>query len=445
MLSVEAGSLAEEIGIEPGDLIRSANGHLLRDVIDFRFYAAEELVILEVVRDGVPHRIEVERDLAERWGVSFTEPTFDGMRECNNHCPFCFVQQMPPGLRPSLYLRDDDYRYSFLYGNYITLTNLDEADWGRLAEQRLSPLYVSVHAADPSVRRRMLGNRRAPDVRQQLARLGDLGIHVHTQVVVCPGMNDGDVLRETIREMAALHPVVLSLAVVPVGLTKFHNSRIRPLDRNDARAILQMADAFWAEPPASIRHTWLYPSDEIFLLAERPIPPSSFYQEDAQYENGVGMVRHLLDDWETSAQTIALGATGCEGMTWVCGTLIAPVLDPIAEEFQRRFDCPVDLFPVRNRVLGDTVTVSGLLFGQDVLAALARGRRQPVTVLPRSMFDQTGTRTLDDLTRVEMEAAANTHILLAEGVSDVIDWLISRNSGCRRPPSRIWTEPPRGV
>ena len=426
VLSVEAGSLAEEIGIERGDLIRSANGRLLRDVIDFRFYAAEELVILEVVRDGELHRLEVERDLTERWGVSFTEPTFDGMRECNNHCPFCFVQQMPPGLRPSLYLRDDDYRYSFLYGNYITLTNLDDADWQRLAEQRLSPLYVSVHAADPDVRRRMIGNRRSPDVLQQLERLGDLGIHVHTQVVVCPGMNDGDVLRETIREMAALHPVVLSLAVVPVGLTKYRNPRIRPLDRDDARGVLQLADAFWSNPPAGIHDTWLYPSDEIFLLAERPIPPSSFYQEDAQYENGVGMVRNVLDDWETSAQTITLGATGCEGMTWVCGTLIAPVLGPIAEEFARRSGCSIDLLPVRNRALGDTVTVSGLLFGHDVLDALARGSTRPVTVLPRSMFDQTGLRTLDDLTRADMEGATGARILLAGNVSEVIDQLSPR-------------------
>jgi putative radical SAM enzyme (TIGR03279 family) len=426
VLSVESGSLAQEIGIEPGDLIRSVNGHLLRDVIDFRFYAAEELVVLEVVRDGVLHRLEVERDLTERWGISFTGPTFDGMRECNNHCPFCFVQQMPPGLRPSLYLRDDDYRYSFLYGNYVTLTNLDEADWDRLAEQRLSPLYVSVHAADPTVRRRMLGNRRAPDVRQQLTRLGDLGIHVHTQVVVCPGMNDGDVLRDTIREMAALHPVVLSLAVVPVGLTKLHNPRVRPLDRGDARAILEMADAFWSAPPASIHDTWLYASDEIYLLAERALPPGSFYQEDAQYENGVGMVRCLLDDWDRCAQMATLGGIACEGMTWVCGTLVAPVLGPIADEFQRRFHCTVDLLPVRNVALGDTVTVSGLLFGQDVLAALARARREPLTVLPRGMFDQTGRRTLDDLTPREMEAATGTRILLADAVSDVIDQLAPR-------------------
>jgi len=170
VLSVDPGSLADEIGIESGDLIRSVNGHLLRDVIDFRFYSANELVILEVLRDDVPHQVEVERDLTEPWGITFAEPTFDGMRECNNHCPFCFVQQMPSGLRPSLYLQDDDYRYSFLYGNYVTLTNLDKADWTRLAEQRLSPLYVSVHAADPTVRRRMLGNGRAPDVRSSSAQ-----------------------------------------------------------------------------------------------------------------------------------------------------------------------------------------------------------------------------------------------------------------------------------
>ncbi len=429
VLSVDPGSLADEIGIESGDLIRSVNGHLLRDVIDFRFYSANELVILEVLRDDVPHQVEVERDLTEPWGITFAEPTFDGMRECNNHCPFCFVQQMPSGLRPSLYLQDDDYRYSFLYGNYVTLTNLDKADWTRLAEQRLSPLYVSVHAADPTVRRRMLGNGRAPDVRDQLARLGDLGIQVHTQVVVCPGMNDGVILRDTIDEMAALYPTVLSLAIVPVGLTKYHNCRIRPLTHDDARAILEIARAFWSSRAMGMRNTWLYPSDEIYLLAEHSIPPASFYQEDAQYENGVGMVRDLLDDWHKSAHVATPGRVACEGMTWVCGTLIAPVLTSIAEDFRQRFDCRIDLLPVPNTALGETVTVSGLLFGQDVLAALAGSAKQPVTVLPRSMFDQTGTRTLDGLTRSEIEAAAGTRVILARVVSEVIDQLVHRDRG----------------
>lgn len=426
---VAPGSLADEIGIGPGDLVVSANGHRLRDVIDFQFHASDELVILEVSRSGEVHQLEIERDLEEPWGISFAEPTFDGIRECNNRCPFCFVQQMPPGLRPSLYLRDDDYRYSFLFGNYVTLTNLRKADWERLAEQRLSPLYVSVHATDPTVRQRMLGNRRAPDVREQLAKLGSSGIRVHAQVVVCPGINDGDVLATTIQETAALYPTVQSLAIVPVGLTQYHKCSIRPLNRGDAEAILELAAAFWSHPPTDITETWLYPSDEIYLLAGRAVPPTSFYQEDAQYENGVGMVRALLDDWEICARTTAAESIACEGMTWVCGTLIAPVLHLIANALQTRFGCPVQVLPVANTTLGETVTVSGLLFGRDVIEAVREARPQPVTVLPRGMFDQTGTQTLDDLTPDAIASATGTRVLVAGSVSDLLSQLIREGSG----------------
>ncbi|MGI6380637.1 MAG: DUF512 domain-containing protein [Anaerolineae bacterium] len=417
---VSAGSLADEIGLEPGDRILSANGQPLRDVIDFQFYAGDELVVLEVLRDGIVHRLEIERDLDESWGISFAEPTFDGMRQCTNHCPFCFVQQMPPGLRPSLYIKDDDYRYSFLYGNYVTLTNLDESDWDRLAEQRLSPLYVSIHAADPSVRRRMLGNRRAPDVRQQIKRLGEIGIQVHAQVVVCPGMNDGDILAETVRETASLHPIVQSLAIVPVGLTRFHRSSIRPLTAANARAVLDLADQFWAHPPADIEDTWLYPSDEILLLAQRPIPPAAFYQEEAQYENGIGMVRSLLDDWAALARKGPPPGTHCHEMLWVCGTLIAPVLSEFARSFASLTGCRVQVLPVVNRSLGDTVTVSGLLFGSDVLAALEQTVTADLVVLPRGMFEQTGTRTLDDMTLEQLSGTLGRPILIADTLSDLV-------------------------
>jgi len=417
---VAPSSLADEIGIEPGDRILSANGHLLRDVIDFQFYAGDEMVVLEVVRDDEFHRLEIERDLDETWGISFTEPTFDGMRQCTNHCPFCFVQQMPPGLRPSLYLHDDDYRYSFLYGNYVTLTNIGDADWERLGEQRLSPLYVSIHATDPAIRRRLLGNRRAPDVLQQIGRLGEMGIQVHAQVVVCPGMNDGDVLAETIRETAALHPTVQSLAIVPVGLTQHHRPSIRPLARADAQAILDLADRFWASPPVGIAHTWLYPSDEIYLLAQRPIPPSPFYQEEAQYENGVGMVRSLLDDWAQLARKGLPSRLPCREMTWVCGALIAPTLTSLAQAFEARSGCRVQVLPVVNRALGETVTVSGLLFGRDLIAALQEVGPRDLVVLPRSMFDQSGNKTLDDLTRGQIASAIGRPVVVADTLSDLV-------------------------
>lgn len=220
--AVADGSVGEEIGLEPGDLLVSINGHALRDVIDYQFYSAEEDLLLVVERAGRRHRLEVERDYDEDLGLSFAEPVFDGMRLCRNRCPFCFVAQLPAGLRRTLSLRDDDYRYSFLSASYITLTNLTEEDWLRIDEQHLSPLYVSIHASDLAARRALLGNPTAPDVMAQLGRLGQMGITVHGQIVVSPGLNDGEVLWRTIDDVAALWPTVQTLAVVPVGLTAFH-------------------------------------------------------------------------------------------------------------------------------------------------------------------------------------------------------------------------------
>jgi len=236
--AVSEGSLAEEIGIRSGDEVLSIDGHVLRDVIDYQYYAAEEDLEIVVRRKGGTRHFSLRREYGEDLGIEFTSPVFNGMRHCSNQCEFCFVNQMPPGLRRSLYVKDDDFRYSFLYGNFITLSNLTDNDWARLAQQRLSPLYVSVHATDAALRRRLLCNPTAPDIVPQLIRLGDLGIKVHAQIVVCPGLNDGDVLEQTITDLVELWPVIVSIAIVPVGLTRFHKGKIRTLAREDAYRLI---------------------------------------------------------------------------------------------------------------------------------------------------------------------------------------------------------------
>jgi putative radical SAM enzyme (TIGR03279 family) len=227
-----------EVGLEPGDILLSINGHPLCDVLDYRFYSAEEELDLIVERAGERHRIEIERDYDEALGIEFSAPLFDQLRLCNNHCPFCFVQQMPKGLRRSLYLHDDDYRTSFLSGSFVTLTNLTETDWRRIVEQHLSPLYVSIHATDLAARRAVLGNPNAPDIVEQLRRLGQMGIQVHGQIVISPGVNDGEVLRRSIEGISALWPTVRTLALVPVGLTRYHRGGVRLLRPNEAANIL---------------------------------------------------------------------------------------------------------------------------------------------------------------------------------------------------------------
>jgi putative radical SAM enzyme (TIGR03279 family) len=423
--AVEPGSIGAEIGIEPGDVLVSINGHPLRDVIEYQFYGAEEELVLQIERGGRPHRIEVEREYDESLGLGFAEPLFDGLRQCANRCPFCFVAQLPHAMRRSLYLRDDDYRLSFLHGSYVTLTNLDEDDWQRIGEQHLSPLYVSVHATDRKVRRALLGNARAPDIIPQLQRLGRMNIVVHAQAVIVPGANDGAVLEETVKALLDLWPTVQTLALVPVGLTRQCAEHLSTLSDGDAQSILTLAEQLAPAIRARTRRTWLYPSDELYLLAGQEAPLAETYDDSAQYENGVGLVRALLDDWAFARGQVNRAMFQGIRATLVCGTLIAPTLQRLASEASQITGARLCVLPVANRFFGPTVTVSGLLTGADVLGALKARSASDVVCIPRAMLDESGERTLDDITIESMAQELDTPVEPVSNLSDVLDLLYS--------------------
>ncbi|NIO69660.1 MAG: DUF512 domain-containing protein, partial [Anaerolineae bacterium] len=356
--AVAEGSIAEREGVRPGDQMVSINGHVLRDVIDYRFYGAEEELEIIVERDSQRRVFQVQRDYDEDLGIEFAAPTFDGIRRCNSHCAFCFIAGMPKGMRASLYVRDDDYRYSFLFGNFITLTNLTEGDWQRLAEQRLSPLYISVHATDLALRRRILGNPAAPDVMDQLRRLGELGIQLHTQIVLMPGLNDGSALAQTVADLATLYPAVQSIAIVPVGLTRYHRCDLRPYRPEEAGPILDQITAWQRKYRSQHSLNLVYASDEWYLLAGHEVPSADEYDGFPQLENGVGLTRVFLDEWEETRSRVqgstrssrtcsapakretsfatpeANSSIKVRKIALVCGTLIAPVLEEIAAEFR---------------------------------------------------------------------------------------------------------------
>jgi len=429
---VRLGSLGAELGLEPGDRLLSINSHTLHDVIDYRYYGAEEELVLLVERAGERQRLEVERDYNQELGLEFAGPLFDGLRRCNNRCPFCFVRQMPRGLRRTLYIRDDDYRYSFLLGNFVTLTNLSERDWRRIAEQHLSPLYVSIHATDLAVRRRVLGNPAAPDILAQLRRLGETSIRVHGQIVISPGVNDGPILRRSIEDLAALWPTVQTLALVPVGLTRYHRGDVRLLRPDEAAVILDLAAPYIKSFKERFRRTWLYPSDELYLLAGRGIPSARFYDDPAQRENGVGLVRALLDDWRRTRRSLRIHRRDAEGAeenrvikgekparcTLVCGQAIAPTLQRIAAELSALTGHDVQVVGVVNCFFGESVTVSGLLTGEDVCRDLSGLKPQRV-FLPRAMFDATGRLTLDDLTPEALSERLGAPVTLVSRMSEV--------------------------
>jgi putative radical SAM enzyme (TIGR03279 family) len=430
IVSVAPQGLAAELGLRPGDELLSINGRLLHDVIDVQFFSAEEQLELLLRRDGELIRRRVERDYERPLGIEFAHPTFDtDIRRCNNLCEFCFVLQTPPRMRRTLYIKDDDYRYSFLQGHYVTLTNLSKEDWERIEEQHLSPLYISVHATELELRRKVLRNPSAPDVMAQLRWLGERGIETHTQIVVTPELNDGQHLGRSIADLAALWPAVRSISVVPVGITKHHKYGLRPNTLAEARLIFDKMTSWQEKLLAELGARFVYLTDEWYLVLEEPIPPAAEYDDLALQENGLGMVRDFLDAWQTVKGQLArdrslrpeAASGGVQRATLVTGALFARTLEQVAAEFSRLTGISLEVAPMVNQRLGETITVSGLLMGQDVIDQLRGRDLGGLVVMPRIMFDHPDGISLDDVAPDQIAGALNRPVVLADGMHDVWD------------------------
>ncbi len=411
--AVAPGSVAARAGLAPGDTIVALNGHRLRDVIDFRFYSADDELAVEVRRGERHWTLQLVHGPEDPLGIELRGDGLELITECNNHCPFCFVTQLPKGMRRTLSIKDDDYRYSFLYANFVTLTNLSDDDWARIEEQRLSPLYVSVHSTNVQMRRKLLGNKFAEDPLQQIDRLGRLGITVHTQLVTCPGINDGPYLERSIADLMARFPQVQTIAAVPVGLTRIRTERtmsrgmpLRKFEPAEALRAVETIEAVQAENMRRYGVPVVYASDELYLVAGREVPPAEHYDDWSQLENGVGLVRQLQDDWQSLKRGLPARLPRPRHLTLACATLIAPVLQRIVDEMNAIENLRVDLHVVTNRLFGAEVTVSGLIVGRDLLDTLAPHDLGDTLVLPRVMFDHGGTLTLDDMTLDQIERAA---------------------------------------
>lgn len=374
IIRVDRGSAAQRHGLQAGDWLLALNGRPVEDEIDYQAFIAGRRVTARVERDGRERDVIIRKEEGEPLGLHFGPTMALTPRTCRNNCVFCFIRQMPPGLRQTLYVRDDDWRFSLMMGNFVTLTNVDGAEFDRIIRRRASPLYVSVHATDPALRCRMMNNRFAGDIMDRLKRLADAGIRFHCQIVVCPGWNDGEQLMRTLRDLRSLAPAAVTAAMVPVGLTRFREGleQLRPFTPQEARALLDGIAPFQEQCRRELGTTFAFPSDEFFCLAGRDIPSEEWYEDFPQIENGVGLLRRFACELEEAEHfEPLLGGEDVPARSYVIptGASAAPHLARFAERFAPP-GVSVRVIAVPNRFFGETVTVAGLLTGGDVLAAL---------------------------------------------------------------------------
>jgi len=414
--AVRARTAAATAGLAAGDRILAINGRPLRDAIDFQFYGGEDALALSVERDGARHALKVTRRPGAELGVELEPPRPGDIATCANKCVFCFIHQLPRGMRKSLYVKDDDFRLSFLHGNYITLSDLDEPSFERILEQRLSPLYISVHATDPELRWALLGRpRHSAEILPRLERLAKAGIRMHAQIVLCPGLNDGPHLERTVHDLAPLHPHVATTAIVPVGLTR-HRERLpslRTLTDAEAAALVDTVAGWQARFLPQLDSRFVFLGDEVYLQADRPLPPADAYEGFAIAEDGIGLVRRF-EDGLARARGRGRSGRAPRRVTVVSGALYGPRLA------RRLGDLPLGgvearVVAVPNEFFGGSVSVAGLLTGQDIQRHLAaQGDLGDVVLIPAVALRDGDGVFLDDLTPADLSRALGVAVVMVE-------------------------------
>jgi putative radical SAM enzyme (TIGR03279 family) len=436
---VAVGSLGDELGLQAGDRIISIDGRPVVDFIDFQFHAQSESVSVEVACGDSIQRLDLELEGDEYWGITFADATFDGVRICENACPFCFIKQIPKGMRRSLYVMDDDFRYSMLYGSFVTLTNLSEDDWRRIETERISPLHISVHATNPELRVALVGNPKGAYILDDLARLDAAGIDFHAQLVLCPNINDGEELDRSLSDLSQFERL-RSIAGVPVGLTRFglerqskqlRNSRecmrtlpsrridVRRYEPAEAEAVIEQSEAWQRRFRAERGETFYYLGDEFYLMTGRDVPGAAMYDGFPQIEDGIGITRHLLENLSSlTRRTNPERLRGAEGIV-ACGTLVGDTMHRAVGQMNERLGTQLDVVVVENEFLGHEINVSGLLTGQDFARALTgKTAGKPVFITSRAISDRTHTM-LDDMTLSDLSASIGAPVVPALTFTDV--------------------------
>lgn len=427
ILFVDPNSIAGRQGVLANDTLISVNGHPIRDVLDYDFYTTEKNIRLELLRNGAAISLRLrKRDEYDDIGLRFSTYLMDDQRSCKNNCVFCFIDQMPPGMRESLYFKDDDDRLSFLFGNYITLTNLSDAEIDRIIEMHISPVNISVHTTNPTLRAEMMHNRFAGEALKHLYKLASAGVRINCQLVLCPGQNDSAELVRTLEDLTALYPAVDSIACVPVGLTKYREGlpKLTEFTKEGARQVIDIIESFSKRFRAKEGVGLCYPSDEFFLKAQLPIPLAEYYDSFVQLENGVGMLSQLTDEFKAALAELPdeapeansdsnanANANLSRSITIATGVAAAPHIKKLVSlvlEKRKNISCRV--IAIENDFFGHSITVAGLLTGQDILKRLKGEQLGDELLLSTSMLRREGDIFLDDMTPATLEQALFTPI-----------------------------------
>ena len=425
--AVEGSGIAGELGIREGDELLEVNGSRVLDSIDYRFHEGDPRLTLKIARDGEVTVFDIEKDEGEPLGIDFEEMK---VLSCGNDCIFCFVDQNPQGLRKGLYFRDGDYRLSFMYGNYTTMTNAGPAILNRIIDQRLSPQYISVHVTDLAVRTRLMGLRKDDGILDKIALLAKGGIDMHTQIVLCPGINDGDVLEKTVRDLFRFHKHVVSLAIVPVGLTdhRFGLTALAKVDAPYAASLLEKTDRWQKEFRKRTGRSFVYPSDEFYIVAGRTIPPGSAYDGFPQIENGVGLVRTFLSQFRRQSAHFPRRISPRRTLTLATGELASPIMqESIVPVLRRIHGLDVRLEVVPNVLYGRSVTVAGLLSGKCLYSALEGKDPGDLLLLPPDILNGDGL-FLDDETIGKVEERLRVSVMMFEGSWETVFRLLKKTT-----------------
>lgn len=415
---IAEGSIAEELELQPGDILLSINNVAVKDIIDYKYLISDEYVVVEIEKpDGDIWEFEIEKEYDEDLGIVFTNPLIDKAKSCRNKCIFCFIDQLPQGMRETLYFKDDDSRLSFLQGNFITLTNMSDEEIQRIIDYRLSPINVSVHTTNPELRMRMLNNKNAGKIHEILKRFREANLEVNCQIVLVPGINDGKELDRSLNDLVELFPSIESVAVVPIGLTKYREKlqKLEPFNQNTANSLLDYIHDKQKEFQKNIGTRFVFPSDEFYALTKMELPHYDHYEGFPQLENGVGLMKSF--EYEVSKELKKIKEPIISNKRYIIatGTLAYEFMNEIKNKILEKFhNLELQIIPIVNNFFGETITVSGLITGQDLISQLKEFNNIDKIIIPRSMMKRDEEVFLDNITIKEASKALNIPVIISD-------------------------------